>query len=258
MISTSEYAIGRYNIPQFNMRTLDRKKPKLAKKEIFLPDLGEVAHAVEQDRDIFTNEKENPRRRTIIIEKLRGSFGFELQTYAIHHRGSNEVEVCTYVCDVLSDGAAYLAGMRPGDIILSVNGINVEGAKHHQIVELIKISSNSLRLVVLFEDCVRKVELNKKLVKLKRTLYDKKLACRALQAQEKRILHGMDRYDRGLTPSHSQDSGICSPSSLLCPNQSSLNYSSKSQSMSSLSSGGFSLSMIPGNESLEEISILDI
>lgn len=91
-----------------------------------------------------------------------------------------------------------------------------------------------------------------------RTLYDKKLACRALQAQEKRILHGMDRYDRGLTPSHSQDSGICSPSSLLCPNQSSLNYSSKSQSMSSLSSGGFSLSMIPGNESLEEISILDI
>ena len=32
-----------------------------------------------------------------------------------------------------------------GDIILSVNGINVEGAKHNQIVDLIKISPNSLR-----------------------------------------------------------------------------------------------------------------
>ncbi|XP_022104738.1 general receptor for phosphoinositides 1-associated scaffold protein-like [Acanthaster planci] len=238
------------------MRTLDRKKPKLSKKEVFLPDLGEVAYAVEQDRDIFTHEKENPRRRTIIIEKLHGSFGFDLQTYAIHHRGSDEVEVCTYVCDVFKDGAAHLAGMRKGDIILSVNGINVEGAKHHQIVELIKLTPSSLRLVVLFEDCVRKVELTKKLVKLKRTLYDKKLAFRALQAQEKRLLLGMDRYDRGLTPSHSQDSGICSSSS--CTNSSLLTCSSKSHSMSSLSSGGFSLSMIPGNESLEEISILDI
>ena len=43
---------------------------------------------------------------------------YPLQTYAIHHRGSNEVEVCTYVCDVLSDGAAYLAGMRPGNLIM--------------------------------------------------------------------------------------------------------------------------------------------
>lgn len=94
--------------------------------------------------------------------------------------------------------------------------------------------------------------------KTQRTLYDKKLAFRALQAQEKRILLGMDRYERGLTPSHSQDSGICSPSSSCPSTQSSLNYSGKSQSMSSLSSGGFSLSMIPGNESLEEISILDI
>ncbi len=38
------------------------------------------------------------------------------QTYAIHHRGSNEVEVCTYVCEVYYDGPAYIAGMRPGTL----------------------------------------------------------------------------------------------------------------------------------------------
>ena len=37
-----------------------------------------------------------------------------IQTYAIHHRGDNAVEVCTYVCEVYYDGPAYVAGMRPG------------------------------------------------------------------------------------------------------------------------------------------------
>ncbi|XP_011664248.1 general receptor for phosphoinositides 1-associated scaffold protein isoform X1 [Strongylocentrotus purpuratus] len=233
------------------MRTLERRK-KTCRKESLLNTSGLLTEETLQDRLIKTDERENFKRRTIIVEKQLGTFGFELQTYAIHHKGRNEVELCTYVCDVHPDGPAYLSGMRAGDIILSVNGICVERASHETIVHLITVSPNALRLVLLFEDCVKKVEHNKKLVKLKRMLYDKKLAYRALQAQEKRVMLGLARYElNSMTSLASDDSGFYSS-----PGSSQL--SSKSQSMSSISSGGFNLSQIPGNESLEQIALLDV
>ena len=36
------------------------------------------------------------------------------QSYGIHHRKRDEIELMTYVDHVESGGAAYQAGMRPG------------------------------------------------------------------------------------------------------------------------------------------------
>ncbi len=88
-------------------------------------------------------------------------------------------------------------------------------------------------------------------------LYDKKLAFRALQAQEDRLMRGLGRYEFAsslATSLMSDDSGI----GLGHHSNSTSTLHSKSQSLSSISSGTFSLSMIPGNESLEEITIMDI
>ncbi|KAH9506981.1 Sorting nexin-27 [Dermatophagoides farinae] len=54
-----------------------------------------------------------------------------------------------HVSAVLENGAAEKAGIRKGDRILEVNGVNVEGATHKQVVDLIKSSGDKLVLTVI-------------------------------------------------------------------------------------------------------------
>lgn len=54
-----------------------------------------------------------------------------------------------HVSAVLPGGAADRAGISKGDRILEVNGVNVEGATHKQVVELIRAGERELMLMVL-------------------------------------------------------------------------------------------------------------
>ncbi|KAM9344472.1 general receptor for phosphoinositides 1-associated scaffold protein [Pholidichthys leucotaenia] len=140
-----------------------------------------------------------PERKVVVLEKNEGeTFGFEIQTYGLHHQDQNSVEMCTFVCKVHSDSPAQKAGLKVGDTISSVNEATVEGFRHKEIVQLIRACGNTLRLETVYSDSIRKAELEARLQYLKQTLHEKWDEYRSLMVQEQRLVHGIVMSDAAI------------------------------------------------------------
>ncbi|MBN3277637.1 GRASP protein, partial [Polyodon spathula] len=132
------------------------------------------------------------QRKIIILEKEdHETFGFEIQTYGLHHQNENSLEMCTFVCKVHDHSPAHTGGLRVGDTIASVNEASVEGYKHKEMVELIRSAGNYIRLETVYGDSIRKAELETRLQYLKQTLHEKWEEYRSLMVQEQRLVHGI-------------------------------------------------------------------
>ncbi|XP_026224659.1 general receptor for phosphoinositides 1-associated scaffold protein [Anabas testudineus] len=140
-----------------------------------------------------------PQRNVVVLEKTEEeTFGFEIQTYGLHHQDQNSVEMCTFVCKVHDDSPAQRAGLKVGDTIASVNETPVEGFRHKEIVQLIRACGNTIRLETVYSDSIRKAELDARLQYLKQTLHEKWDEYRSLMVQEQRLVHGIVMSDAAL------------------------------------------------------------
>ncbi|XP_076803328.1 sorting nexin-27-like [Clavelina lepadiformis] len=92
--------------------------------------------------------------RTVVIEKTETGFGFNVRGQVSEGGQLKSINGVLYaplqhVSAILEGGSAEKAGVKPGDRILEVNGENVEGATHRQVVDLIKAGGDTLRLSVI-------------------------------------------------------------------------------------------------------------
>ncbi|CAH0725135.1 unnamed protein product, partial [Brenthis ino] len=104
----------------------------------------------DKNKAIVTNN--GPRRVTIY--KTDTGFGFNVRGQVSEGGQLRSINGELYaplqhVSAVLEQGAAEQAGIRKGDRILEVNGVNVEGATHKQVVDLIKSGGDCLTLTVI-------------------------------------------------------------------------------------------------------------
>eukprot|EP00096_Caligus_rogercresseyi_P002549 TRINITY_DN1471_c0_g1_i1.p1 TRINITY_DN1471_c0_g1~~TRINITY_DN1471_c0_g1_i1.p1 ORF type:complete len:169 (+),score=52.12 TRINITY_DN1471_c0_g1_i1:302-808(+) len=92
------------------------------------------------------------------IDKTETGFGFNVRGQVCEGGTLKSINGELYaplqhVSAVLESGAAEDAGVFKGDRILEVNGVNVEGATHRQVVELIKSCGDSLTLTLISVTC---------------------------------------------------------------------------------------------------------
>ncbi|CDQ80473.1 unnamed protein product [Oncorhynchus mykiss] len=154
----------------------------------------------------------DPQRTTVTMQKQDNeTFGFEIQTYGVQLKNSTAVEMCTFVCKVQDDSSAESAGLTTGDVIVTINGVSIEGSTHQRIVDLIRESTNFLQMETVCGTVVKRIELEKKMSLLKHTLGEKWVELQALTLQENRLTQG-NLNDSSLHPSMDSLMSLLSPS----------------------------------------------
>lgn len=93
---------------------------------------------------VFAASEGHSHPRIVELPKTDEGLGFNIM-------GGKEQDSAIYISRIISGGVADRhGGLRKGDQLLSVNGVNVEGDKHEKAVELLKAAQDKVILVVRY------------------------------------------------------------------------------------------------------------
>ena len=93
---------------------------------------------------IFAASEGHSHPRVVELPKTDEGLGFNIM-------GGKEQDSPIYISRIISGGVADRnGGLRRGDQLLSVNGVNVEGERHEKAVELLKAAQDKVVLVVRY------------------------------------------------------------------------------------------------------------
>ncbi|XP_061734988.1 cytohesin-interacting protein isoform X2 [Nerophis ophidion] len=146
-----------------------------------------------------------------------------VKTHGLQLRSSSAVEACTFVSRVEDSSAAESAGLTAGDVIISINGASIEGRSHQHIADLIRESTNRLKMETVCGSVVKWIELEKRVKMLKQSLREKLVELQALTLQEQGLLQG-----------HPKENNLSTDSSEVPADFLSLRFSSDSSCRSGL------------------------
>ncbi|EFO18784.2 hypothetical protein LOAG_09712 [Loa loa] len=151
--------------------------------------IQKVLNAVSVDQKVITNPHSNRRRRTVIVTRNNDEpFGFTIQTYLLKRNDDDVPSKVTYVDYVQLDSPAADAGIRAGDVIISINGHIVTGMSHEELIKLIS-SYHQMRMIVIFENIRQRIELVARAIKLRKILNDKLYQLNLIDIEEQKILN---------------------------------------------------------------------
>lgn len=96
----------------------------------------------------FAASEGHAHPRLVELEKTEEGFGFNVM-------GGSEQKCPLYISRIIPNGYADRHGqLRRGDQLISVNGVNVENAKHEMAVDLLKTAVGKISLVVRYSPSV--------------------------------------------------------------------------------------------------------
>uniref|UniRef100_A0A915BW30 PDZ domain-containing protein n=1 Tax=Parascaris univalens TaxID=6257 RepID=A0A915BW30_PARUN len=150
---------------------------------------NKVLDAVSNDQKVLTNPRLNRKRRTVIVARNDSQpFGFTIQSYVLMRNGEDVPEKVSYIDYVQLESPAAEAGIRPGDVIISINGRVVTEMSHRSLIELIA-SCREMRMILIFENIRERIELAARAIRLRKLLHDKLYQLNQIDIEEQKILN---------------------------------------------------------------------
>ena len=93
---------------------------------------------------VFAASEGHAHPRIVELPKTDEGLGFNVM-------GGREQNTPIYISRIIPDGVADRhGGLKRGDQLISVNGVNVEGENHEKAVELLKAAKDKVTLVVRY------------------------------------------------------------------------------------------------------------
>eukprot|EP00118_Oscarella_pearsei_P014121 m.119129 g.119129 ORF g.119129 m.119129 type:complete len:962 (+) comp37673_c1_seq1:80-2965(+) len=140
------------------------------------------------------------QRRTLLLEKSDKGWGFKVETC-----GSEKSQKRTYIVEVVEDMPAFYGGLRPGDVILEINGEEMEFASHEVVVSKLKSSNGPVRIAVKFVDGVKLIKLQRQFNILQHKLREKQSELWRIIEKEMEILGELTTDDEESTGEEGDD-----------------------------------------------------